>query len=244
MEFALDVGAFSSFWTDGRQIMNHLDHLSSLIDLQNIKAVDVGAGDGKFARAFARRGAAVVGIEIDEEKVALAKQAEHPNVEIRLGRGEALPIEDGYADLVCFMFSFHHIPFDVQDRALGEAHRVLTPNGHLHLVEPRPYGSMTEVMIDLADETAVLDQSKHRLDQLALKGDFTRTSEEEYRITMRTPDFETFLSRIIAVDPRRAEKLPSVRAKMEAAFHRVVKETDDGFTLEQPCIAHHFVKVG
>lgn len=224
--------------------MSHLDHLSSLIDLQDITVVDVGAGDGKFARAFARRGAHVIGIEIDEEKVAIAREAEHPNVEIRLGRGEALPIDDAGADLVCFMFSFHHIPLDIQEQALLEAHRVLKPKGRMHLVEPRPYGSMTEVMIDLADETHVLTNSQQRLDQLAERGDFERISEEGYAITLRTPDFETFLKRIVAVDPRRAEKLPSVRDKMEAAFHRVADKTDDGYCLEQPCVAHHFVKVG
>lgn len=222
--------------------MSHLDHLSSLIDLENIRVVDIGAGDGKFARAFARRGAHVVGIEIDEEKVAIAKLAEHADVEIKLGRGEDLPIDDGSTDLACFMFSFHHIPSELQEQALSEAHRILKPKGHLHLVEPRPYGSMTEAMIDLSDETEVLTNSQLRLDRLAEGGDFSRISEERYRITVRTPDFETLVQRSIAVDPRRAEKVPLVREKMKAAFHRVAERTDDGFTLEQDCVAHHFVK--
>ncbi len=224
--------------------MSHLDHLASLIDLNTISVVDIGAGNGKFARAFAKRGAHVVGIEIDQEKVDIAKQAEHPNVEIRLGRGEDLPIEDASADLACFMFSFHHIPLDIQEQALREAHRVLKPKGRMHLVEPRPYGPMSEAMVDLADETHVLTESQHRLDHLAAQGRFERISEQDYSIALRTPDFETFLNGIIAVDPRRAEKLPSVRAKMEAAFKRVAEKTEDGFTLDQPCIAHHFVKAG
>ena len=223
--------------------MSHLDHLSSLIDLQNLAVVDVGAGDGKFARAFAKRGAHVIGIEIDEEKVARAKQASHPDVEIRLGRGESLPIDDASADLVCFMFSLHHIPLDIQDDALHEAHRILKPTGRMHVVEPRPYGSMTDVMIDLVDESHVLTSSELRLDRLAGEGSFSRVSQEEYVIPLRTPDFETFLNRIIAVDPRRAEKLPSVRSNIEAAFHRAASKTEDGFVLEQPCMAHHFKKI-
>jgi len=223
--------------------MNHLDHLSSLIDLQNLSVVDVGAGDGKFARAFAKRGALVIGIEIDEEKVAVAQQAAHPNVEVRLGRGEDLPIDDASSDLVCFMFSFHHVPLDVQQRSLLEAHRILKPAGRMHIVEPRPYGSMTEIMIDLVDESHVLNRSKDRLDQLEEQGAFSRLSEEGYAISRRTPDFQTFLNGIIAVDPRRAEKLPSVRSNLEAAFHRVADKTEGGFTLTQPCVAHHFEKI-
>lgn len=222
--------------------MNHLDHLSSLIDLQDIQVVDIGAGNGKFARAFARRGAQVIGIEIDEEKVAIAKLAEHPDVEIRLGRGEALPLEDESVDLACFMFSFHHIPSALQEAALKEVHRVLTSKGRLHLVEPRPYGPMNEVMIDLDNETDVLIHSHERLDRLAEGEDFDRLSENDYAITLKTPDFQSFLDGIIAVDPRRADKLPDVREKMEAVFQRVAERTEAGFILAQPCIAHHFVK--
>ena len=224
--------------------MSHLDHLASLIDLQDIQVADIGAGDGKFARAFARRGAHVIGIEIDEDKVAMARRAEHPNVEIRLGRGESLPIDDASCDLACFMFSFHHIPLDVQDRALIEAHRILKPDGRLHLVEPRPSGSMTEAMLALVDESHVLTQSHHRLDRLADHGAFARMSQVNYGITYRAPDFQTFLDRIVAVDPARAEKLPSVRAEMEAVFDRVAEKTPEGFNLEQACVAHHFNKIG
>lgn len=223
--------------------MSHLDHLASLIELRDIAVVDVGAGNGKFARAFAKRGAKVIGIEIDQEKVDIAKQAEHPNVDIRLGRGEALPVDDNSTDLVCFMFSFHHIPLDVQEQALVEAGRILKPVGRVHVVEPRPYGPMNEVMVDLDDETHVLTESQRRLDLMAEQSDLERLSEKEYPISLRAPDFGTFLDGIIAVDPRRALKLPSVRAKMEAIFDRVAVKTEGGFTLEQPCVAHHFAKV-
>ncbi|MDH3664265.1 MAG: class I SAM-dependent methyltransferase, partial [Alphaproteobacteria bacterium] len=135
--------------------MNHLDHLTSLIDLDGHSVVDVGAGNGKFARAFARRGARVTGIEIDGDKVEIAKRAEHANVRILLGRGEDLPLDDQSADLVCFMFSFHHVPLPLQDDALAEAWRVLKPGGRLHVLDPLPGGSMSDVMAPLDDETEI-----------------------------------------------------------------------------------------
>ncbi len=224
--------------------MNHLDHLTSLIDLDGLAVVDVGAGDGKFARAFAKRGARVTGIEIDDAKVAIAKQASHPDVRILLGRGEDLPLEDGESDLVCFMFSFHHVPEDLQDAALAEVWRVLKPGGRLHLTEPRPGGPMSEVMAPLDDETEVRTKSQARLDRLTDKGRFRLHSKMDYPIGRATPDFEAYLQSVIAVDPRRADKLPEARAKMEAAFARLGTPTEDGILLEQPCVAYHFEKIG
>ncbi len=223
--------------------MNHLDHLTSLIDLQGLSVVDVGAGDGKFARAFARRGAKVTGVEIDDEKVEIARRAEHPDVRILLGRGEALPLGDSASDLVCFMFSFHHVPQSLQDAALDETWRVLKPGGRLHVVDPRPGGSMSEVMAPLDDETEVRTLSQARLDRLAGAGRFSLLAKTEYAIMRATADFESYLEGVIAVDPRRAERLPSGRAEMEASFARLGKKTEDGVLLEQPCVAYHFEKI-
>lgn len=223
--------------------MNHLDHLTSLLDLNGLSVVDVGAGDGKFARAFARRGAMVTGIEIDDRKVEIAKQTEHPNVRILLGRGEGLPLDDGLSDLVCFMFSFHHVPQPLQDEALAEAWRVLKPKARLHVVDPRPGGPMSQVLAPLDDETDVRTQSQARLDVLADKGRFSLLSKVDYAMARVIPDFESYLAGMIAVDPGRAEKLPAVRAEMEATFERVCKRGDDGILLEEPCVAYHFEKI-
>lgn len=223
--------------------MNHLDHLTSLVDLDGLSVVDIGAGDGKFARAFARRGAKVTGIEIDEKKVEIARQAAHPDVRILLGRGEDLPLDDRSSDLVCFMFSFHHVPEQLQEEALGEAFRVLKTGGRLHVLDPRPGGPMSQVLAPLDDETEVRTKSQARLDKLAEKGRFSLLSKLDYNIALATPDFESYLARMIAVDPRRAEKLPAVRAEMEATFERVVRRTDDGIVLEEPCVAYHFQKI-
>lgn len=224
--------------------VNHLDHLTSLIDLDGLAVVDVGAGDGKFARAFAKRGARVTGIEIDEAKVEIARRAEHPKVRILLGRGEDLPLASGSSDLVCFMFSFHHVPQHLQDEALDEAFRVLKPGGRLHVLDPRPGGSMSEVMAPLDDETEVRTRSQARLDRLAKGGRFKPLAVTDYVTRRKTPDFETYLKGIVAVDPRRGAKLPAVRASMQAAFERLGEATEDGVLLEQPCVAYHFEKIG
>lgn len=224
--------------------MNHLDHLTSLVDLDGSLVVDIGAGNGKFARAFARCGARVIGIEIDEEKVRIARQAHHPHVEIRLGRGERLPLDDMSADLACFMFSFHHIPLDLQDKALAEAHRVLKHDGRLHALDPRPGGPMSEVMRPLDDETLVRTESQARLDRLGGHGGFALVSKIDYEMITRSADFQTYLDGVVAVDPRRTALLPGARDEMQATFARLGRKTADGIELPQPCVAYHFQKAG
>ena len=223
--------------------MNHLDHLMSLIDLDGLSVVDVGAGNGKFARAFARRGAEVTGIEIDAEKVEIAKQAAHPGVRILLGRGEGLPLDDRSADVVCFMFSFHHVPHSLQEAALDETWRVLKPKARLHVVDPLPHGPMSDVLAPLDDETEVRTKSQARLDKLAEKGRFSLLSKVDYAMALKVPDFDSYVDGMIAVDPRRALKLPSVREEMRVAFEKGAKRTDDGVLVEEPCVAYHFEKV-
>ena len=140
------------------------------------------------------------------------------------------------------MFSFHHVPQQLQDKALGEAWRVLKPGGHLYVLDPLPGGSMSEVMAPLDDETEVRTLSQARLDRLVSGELFSLLSRAEYTTEQATADFESYLDGIIAVDPRRAEHLSSVRSQMEASFSRLGRKTADGVLLEQPCVAYQFQK--
>ncbi|MDH3662035.1 MAG: hypothetical protein OEU92_18730, partial [Alphaproteobacteria bacterium] len=87
-------------------------------------------------------------------------------------------------------------------------------------------------------------KSQARLDRLADHGRFFLHARTEYAIEETTPDFDTYLAGIIAVDPRRARNLPETRAEMEATFERLGVRTEDGISLEQPCVAYHFEKIG
>jgi SAM-dependent methyltransferase len=136
------------------------------------------------------------------------------------------------------------VPDDLQEVALAEAWRVLKSGGRLHFTEPRPGGPMSDVMAALDDETEVRTKSQARLDQLVDKGRFELRSKRDYSIGRATPDFDTYLQSIIAVDPRRAEKLPEAKAQMEAMFERLGERTEEGILLEQPCVAYHFEKIG
>ena len=85
--------------------------------------VDVGCGDGRHSHRLAERfGFSVVGIDpfppdVDEERVHFLR-----------GAAEALPVEDGTAELVWCRDVVVHVA-DL-DRAYAEFHRVLRDGGH------------------------------------------------------------------------------------------------------------------
>jgi ubiquinone/menaquinone biosynthesis C-methylase UbiE len=99
--------------------------------------VDVGCGPGSAARAAARRGAAVTGVDPAGVMLALARRLTRRGRSITWmeGTAEALPLADGAATVVWSLSTVHHWR-DV-DQGLGEARRVLTGGGRLLAVERR-----------------------------------------------------------------------------------------------------------
>jgi len=98
--------------------------------------VDVGCGPGRTARAAARRGATVVGVDPAPTMLRMAQawpgRGRH-RVTWRSGTAEDLPAADGAASVVWSIATVHHWR-DV-DAGLAEARRVLRPGGRLVVIE-------------------------------------------------------------------------------------------------------------
>jgi SAM-dependent methyltransferase len=93
-------------------------------------AVDLAAGTGLFTRALLGRAARVVAVEPDARmREVLARRS--PGVDVREGRGEAMPLPDASADAVFVSTAWHWLD---QSRAVPEIARVLRPGGRLGLV--------------------------------------------------------------------------------------------------------------
>ncbi len=96
---------------------------------QNI--LDLGTGTGVLARQFASQGAAVVGVDISEGQIdvakELAKRAEL-DIEFNVAGAEAVPYPDNSFDVItanqCWLY------FDVQ-KAIAEVKRLLRKDGVL-----------------------------------------------------------------------------------------------------------------
>jgi len=107
------------------------------------RALDLGTGTGAAALAVARRfpGAEVVGVDLAESMIAVARRKAGPEladrVRFEVGDAAALPFEDGAFDLVTHA---NMIPF------FDELARVVAPGGHV--VFGFSGGSETPIYVD------------------------------------------------------------------------------------------------
>jgi arsenite methyltransferase len=102
--------------------------------------VDVGCGagmDSLIAAKMVETEGRVVGVDMTPAMLAKARQAGHnaglDNLEFREGYGEALPVFDGWADVVISNGVLNLMPD--KHAALGEMARVLKPGGRLQIAD-------------------------------------------------------------------------------------------------------------
>lgn len=88
--------------------------------------LDVGCGDGQIARALARTGCTVTGIDPTERNLEVARERGGGPTYINAGATD-LPFEDSSFDAVVACLVFEHI--DDVDGAIAEVARVLRPGG-------------------------------------------------------------------------------------------------------------------
>jgi len=96
---------------------------------------DLGSGTGAFIAAVAQHVHKVVGVDASAEMLEAAgiRLSHLPNIGLRLGDLESLPIESGALDLAVMSLVLHYVP--EPELALHEAARVLKPGGRLIVVD-------------------------------------------------------------------------------------------------------------
>jgi ubiquinone/menaquinone biosynthesis C-methylase UbiE len=219
--------------------MSHFDVLSSLLDVSSMQVLDIGAGDGAFAKQLASSAAHVTAVEVEETTVQQGNKGAPANLEFRLGRAEALPVADAAMDLACFIFSFHHVPDSAQQAALSESARVLKPGARLHIADPLPLGGMTEIVKPLEDETLVRTRSQARLARLQDPA-FKLVEHRTYDLVRVFDSFDEVVARVVASSPARASRLPEAIQAMKSGFDRHAQPVSGGYEISQPCALFHF----
>jgi ArsR family transcriptional regulator len=116
-------------------------HLQALIGLVADDWVvgDLGCGTGALTETLAPFARRVVAVDSSPEMLRAAERRVDglPNVDVRCGEIEALPVADGELDAAILMLVLHYLP--EPSRALAETARVLKPGGRLLVVDMRPH---------------------------------------------------------------------------------------------------------
>jgi len=194
------VGTEISSATEGPIDRSLLVAFIELIKRQSVDLVaDVGCGPGRVAALMAERGLDVVGVDVSQAMLAVARTA-HPHIKFEGGQLDALPIETGVlAGAVCW-YSIIYTPPDRLAEAFGELRRALMPGGYLLLAfqaEGEPVHRA-----DAQGTHLPLTSYRHSVEQVA--SCLMDTGFEVYATVLRAPELEhetTFQGFVIARGP-------------------------------------------
>lgn len=133
----------ASRWDEVRsELFGRVGEFSALLGLLDPKwcVADLGAGTGALTGLIAPFVGRVVAIDRSPEmlEAARARLGDVPNVEVRAGDLEALPVEDGAFEVAMLVLVLHYVVDP--GRALAEARRALKPGGRLVIVDMREHG--------------------------------------------------------------------------------------------------------
>jgi 2-polyprenyl-3-methyl-5-hydroxy-6-metoxy-1,4-benzoquinol methylase len=108
-----------------------LEHFLRVPDLSGLRLLDVGCSTGYVTDELARRGAEVVGIDIDEPGLARAKQVVGDRAALIACSADAVPLPSASFDVIVFNHVYEHVPDP--DAVMDEIRRLLKPNGVVYL---------------------------------------------------------------------------------------------------------------
>jgi ArsR family transcriptional regulator len=144
-----------------RDLFGDRIHLLALLSLLDDRLVvgDLGCGTGQLSDALAPHVARVIAVDGSPEmlKAARLRLEPHPNVDVREGALEAMPIDDASLDVAVASLVLHHQPEPAL--VLAEMARVLKPGGRILLVDMLPHDrldyqqQMGHVWLGFSDET-------------------------------------------------------------------------------------------
>jgi len=114
----------------------------------DLRLVDVACGTGRLL-GFVKQNwprLPVTGLDLSRAYLAAARRhlAEWPQVDLRQGAAEAMPLPDASADLLTCVYLFHELPAKIRAAAARDFARVLKPGGRLVLVDSLQSGDKPE----------------------------------------------------------------------------------------------------
>ena len=160
---------------------------------EGARVLDVGCGTGGLCHGLAELGADVLGVEPHPTQLQCA-QVRSSGARFLSGEAHQLPVDDGWATVVIFNRSLHHVPVELQRSALDEARRALGAGGTLIVAEPDPEGSWSRLQEPFHDERVVRAAAQAALDHVTPR--FASRTRVTYDRELRFPDRDAFTTRV------------------------------------------------
>jgi ubiquinone/menaquinone biosynthesis C-methylase UbiE len=219
-----------------------------------IRVLDVATGPGYAAERAATRGAEVIGIDIAEGMLELARRRQ-PELEFRHGDAERLPFEDASFDAVVGGFVVSHLPDP--ERAVAEAVRVLRPHGSVAFsIWDRPErnrmngvfsDAVADAGLDAAAAEPVVGPDSYRFaddaafEALLADAGLVEVQVETIALTLSVPDADAAWNGLLGSTVRMRNLYDAqdegTRAVIREAFDRRVEVHRHPAGLELPTVA-------
>lgn len=127
-----------------------------------MRVIDLATGTGAQARAFAARGASVVGIDLSPRMLAIARRRRR-GAAIRYIEADAtsVPERDASFDVASISFTLHEMPASIRARVVRELVRLTRPDGRIVIVDfARPRSRVWRFLVEHA--MAVFERDAYR----------------------------------------------------------------------------------
>lgn len=104
---------------------------------ENLTVIDIAAGTGAQSFPIAQQGHSVIGIDLDPQMIAKAKDKNKNglDLEFKVGDGTDLKFADQSFDLAVISFAMHDVPIKVGVKLLQEAKRVIKEKGEVLIID-------------------------------------------------------------------------------------------------------------
>jgi SAM-dependent methyltransferase len=204
-------------------VADEVELLRTLVPLEGASALDLGCGNGDFARRLIAKGrvACVAALEVDRIQHARnIEGAPAPGITFQLGGAEEIPLPDASRDLIVMMKSLHHVPMALLDRSFAELRRVLKPGGYLYVSEPVYAGEFNDIVKLFHDEGEVRAAACAAIERAVRARVLEPVVERRFMAPLTFRDYGDFYERIVRATHSEhvldAKMAATVRARFEA----------------------------